>query len=356
MRKIIGAFKLIFFVFISWIAAHFYALTGIFIALGYPVAWLISPQSVICFSCRTCKPGETCELCRKKTSRNERPFPKNIRSIALNSAILMALAILSIALVIVEMEVLNRFGFTGAKKTARVIIPTQHQYRLGEIFPLALEVTGIETPINAVQIDLGFDADYLQIIEVDKSDSFASIFVQEEINNDFGFFRLSGGLPNPGFGEPQGKFATVYFQTLKPGATEVEFLPSSIILANDGRGTNVLKEMNNIGYIILPEKVSEGQNDSIMASLQEKADIRVLGERSDTNVGTKLDFTTQTQVLGESTTASDSSEEDNLQVNYRERDKTLPTKMFRKIVDVLSVIDRFILDILKKLLGNSLER
>ncbi|EKD56999.1 MAG: hypothetical protein ACD_58C00030G0003 [uncultured bacterium] len=337
-KKIRIVLNVITFVIFAWLGIHLFALAGLFIAFGYPLIWLVSPSSVICFACQTCKQGEYCELCKKRVEKNQRPFPRNFRSVILNSIILLILALGSVGLIFLEIKALRSFGFPITPKTATILIPTEKQYLLGEIFPLNLEVAGIETPINAMQIDLAFDPQFLQVIEISKLNSFATIFIQEEINNTLGFVRLSGGLPNPGFEGPVGKFATVYFQTQKPGTVEVRFLSSSLILANDGRGTNVLKELNAIGYLILPEKIKNDDEISQFIPSTEKINTKEttnLKEESETGTGPKLDFSSKTKVLGEQTTEIEQNTVDN---KIQNAGKTL--------VYFVGITDQFILEIL----------
>lgn len=156
---------------------------------------------------------------------------------------------------------------------------------------MTIEIVGIKTPINAVQTDLGFDPEKLEVVEISTEDSFANIFIQKEISNETGYARLTGGLPNPGFFADKGTFGTVFFKGKNPGVVKVEFLPSSMVLANDGRGTNVIKELASASYLILPEEVSEEERK------QQEVLIKpvVLGERTEE---TQMKFYEEEKVLG----------------------------------------------------------
>lgn len=197
-------------------------------------------------------------------------------------------------MIFVESQILLSLGFSPMSKTVSFIIPKQKQYRIGEIIPLKIEVVGIKTPINVVQTDLGFEPEQLEVVKVSTAASFAKIFIQKEINNTLGYFRLTGGLPNPGFAKEKGLFATVFFRGKIPGLTEVDFLPSSMVLANDGRGTNVVQRLQKISYLILPEKISaeEEKRQEIFLrsnSLEETTStaIRLYAENNDDILGTQ---------------------------------------------------------------------
>ncbi len=262
----------------SWVVIHVLAFLGIFIALAYPLWWLFSPFRLECLACRL-----------KKTTNCR--FSHALISMAL----LLIFTAVSLGLVFAERQALLVFGFLPAAKTAYFSIPPKGQYRLGEIFPVKVDVAGINQPVNAVQADLSFDPEKLEVVEISTTDSFATIFIQKEINNLTGHARLTGGLPNPGYFSNHGLFGTFLLRGKSPGIAKVQFLPSSMVLANDGRGSNILKEFAAVSYLILPEKISPGEE-----KLQKDVtiDTTVLGESSDK---TQMTFYSEEPVLGVNT-------------------------------------------------------
>jgi len=265
---IINFFKIIGFLIFSWILIHFFAVFGPFVAVSYPIWWFFVPKKTFCLFCRIKKEGEICPFCHQVKKENEGNYPKNFRSIFLNSFLVLFFSIASFGLVFVEGRVLFKLGFPSTPKTVSFIIPSKGQFRLGENFPMKIDVAGIKTPINAIQADITFDPEQVEVIDINTADSFANIFIQKEINNEAGYARLSGGLPNPGFYGDHGIFGTVYFRGKVPGLTQVKFLPSSLVLANDGRGTNILKDLATASYLILPEKITEEEQEQQEVSLQ----------------------------------------------------------------------------------------
>lgn len=170
---------------------------------------------------------------------------------------------------------------------------------------MKIKVSNVETQINAVQVDLKYDPEMLEVIDISTRDSFASIFVNKEIDNSIGFARISGGLPNPGIrpSESGTVFGSVYLEGKSPGVTNVEFLPSSMVLANDGRGTNVLRELSSVSYFIVPDEVTSEEKQAQKAKLS--AD--VLGTYDDDQIllfdeneksGTELSLQKGESVLG----------------------------------------------------------
>jgi hypothetical protein len=163
-------------------------------------------------------------------------------------------------------------------KSPNFVATAARAYRRGEIFPVKVEIENITHPINAVQMDIAYEAAKLEVVEISAVNSFANIFLEKNIDNKIGRMRLSGGLSSPGYHGPRGLFATVYFRAKTPGTTQVKFLPASLILINDGHGTNVLKNFPTVNFTISPETLSrqeqEKQNKDIVG-------VQVLGAESE---------------------------------------------------------------------------
>ncbi len=236
--------QVIAFILASWFLVHLLAIFGAFLALAYPLWWLLNLKRFPCLWCRI-KEAKKCSFSHS----------------FLDAGLILVFTLLSFGLVFGESKILFKMGFPPTPKTVSFVIPPKGQYRLGEIFPLKIEIAGIKVPVNAIQADLGFNPERLEVEEISTQDSFANIFVQKEINNEAGWARLTGGSPNPGFFSDHGVFGTVYFKGKSPGVAKIEFLPSSMVLANDGRGTNVLKEFPVVSYLILPEKISQEEEE-----------------------------------------------------------------------------------------------
>lgn len=235
-------------------------------------------------------------------------MPKSSRSVALNSVNVLLVTIISLSLVYLEHTLLDRLGFfvVETDKTVSFVIPSKGQYRLGEIFPLKIEISGVKVPVNVVQADLGFDFEKLEVVEVSIQESFAKVFLQKEINNDIGYVRLTGGLPNPGLTQNRGILGTVYFKTRVAGLAQVKFLPTSLVLANDGRGTNVIKEFPEISYLVLPERISveeeklqEGLIKKDVLGATEEDDKLVFFDNSSSVLGAKDETVTSERTLQE---------------------------------------------------------
>lgn len=319
----------------SWFLVHLLAVFGIFLAIAYPMWWLLAPKQTVCLLCRADRNGGKCPFCRKQINKSEGVSPANLSSATFNGILILVFSIVSIGVVFGESQLLFKLGFPPTSKTASFIIPPKGQYRLGEIFPMKLEINNIKNSINAVQADVGFEPQKLKVVEISTKDSFANIFVQKEINNEGGWARLTGGVPNPGFPGNSGNFGTIFFEGKSPGIVRIAFLPSSMVLANDGRGTNILKDLPSVSYLILPDRISK-EEENMQSKLLLEAN--VLGASTDNtqNAQTQMKFYDEGSVLGASVG----------QDIQKKEQFSLP----KALLGVLEKVDRFILEQYTKML------
>ena len=242
---------------VSWFLIHLFAIFGIFLLLSYPIWILTNPTSKHCLFSLFNKSDRGCVLCTKSDGISRSPFMTRL----LNTLIISLLTLSSVGIVLGEKTLLERSGILSERQTAIFDISMDKQYKVGEIFLMPIEVKDMEIPINAIQADIKYDEELLEIVEILTNESFANIFIQKEIKNDLGFARLTGGLPNPGYAGDSLLFAKILFRCKDFGTGEVEILQSSLVLANDDTGTNILASFPTSPYIITPERITEIEND-----------------------------------------------------------------------------------------------
>lgn len=269
--------SLIGYIFGSWVLVHVMAVFGFFLSAAYPIWWLFFPHRVLCLFCRFGQIKGYCSVCRQPVDQ-EHLYPKSFVSAWVNTFFLAFLTIFFIGVVFIEGKVLS--SFLPDQPTVYFSIPSKGQYVVGDSIEFAVELQDIRQPINVVQSDISFDPKMLRLESIDTKNSFASLFVQKEIENELGYARLVGGVPNPGFSGSFGTFATFIFTTLDQGVTEVTFLPSSLVLANNGKGTNLLREYSSTQYLVLPQ-VGDTQNPEVVDELPAPA-LDMSGVDSDT--------------------------------------------------------------------------
>ncbi|MBU1129813.1 hypothetical protein KKE45_00640 [Patescibacteria group bacterium] len=322
--KLLGL-KLILIIFFSWLLIHLIAIFGIFLALAYPIWWFLVPEQTPCFFCRIKTKNSHCPACPSTVRENDFIGPRSFSCAFYNVLLILFLSFISFGLVFAESKILFKLGFPPTPKTASFVIPSKGQFLLNEIFPMKIEIIGVKTAVNAVQTDITFDPNRLEVIDVLTKNSFANIFIQKEINNELGYTRLTGGLPNPGFFSDRGIFGTVLFQGKSPGPVKVEFLPSSMVLANDGRGTNILKDLASSSYLILPERMPKEQAETQKSAIIEP---NILGQESQQE--TQMKFYQEGDILGKK-----SIEE--------QIEKTKKASLIKIFVSSLEKTNRFIL-------------
>ncbi len=129
--------------------------------------------------------------------------------------------------------------------------PNQGAFDVGSTFEVSVFLNTGGNSVNAVDVSLKFTPDTLQVVSPTGGTSFVAVWVsQPTYSNTDGTIEFSGGLPSPGINTSAGKVSTITFRAKAPGAASVEILPSSKVLLNDGKGTNVLSSVDRATYTL----------------------------------------------------------------------------------------------------------
>lgn len=143
---------------------------------------------------------------------------------------------------IIAIGLLSSTAFVQKKKATLSTYPSNGTFLKDEVFEVKIRIDATED-INAVAADVTYSPDKLEVIKISREKSILKLWVQEAtLNEKLGFIRFAGGLPNPGF-RGTGEVLTVAFRAKDTGWASVGF-SSAEILANDGRGTNVLEDIS----------------------------------------------------------------------------------------------------------------
>lgn len=127
----------------------------------------------------------------------------------------------------------------AAAKTASLFITPVKERSNGLItIDLVLEPGGEEA--NAVETEIYFDSNQLEVAEINKEKTFCQMFVEENLSTP-GKIKLSCLAPYPGTKEISNVY-TIVFKQKNIGESWITLSPNSQVLANDGYGTNILKE------------------------------------------------------------------------------------------------------------------
>ncbi|MCK5416436.1 hypothetical protein KAI92_03350 [Candidatus Parcubacteria bacterium] len=116
--------------------------------------------------------------------------------------------------------------------------------------------------INTVDGTINFDKNLLEVLSVSTGGSLVNLWItQPSFSNSAGTVSFSGGVTPPGYNGTAGHICTISFKAKKAGGASVRF-SSGAILANDGKGTNILASMGSASYKISPKVDAPKSNDT----------------------------------------------------------------------------------------------
>lgn len=129
------------------------------------------------------------------------------------------------------------------------VTPATGVYTAGNTFSVRVAVNTAGQSINAAEGTLRFNPQEVTVVSIDRSNSIFNLWVTEPtFSNSAGTISFSGGLPS-GFTGGAGTVFAVTFRSTSAATARVSFTGGSV-LANDGRGTNVLSGMAGGTYTI----------------------------------------------------------------------------------------------------------
>lgn len=110
----------------------------------------------------------------------------------------------------------------------------------GQSFMVNVDVSSADQAMNAAQGVIEFPADKLEVISLSTANSVVTLWVQQpSFSNRDGVIDFQGVAVNPGFQGSAGEILTIKFRAKAKGSAAVTFASGSV-LANDGKGTNIL--------------------------------------------------------------------------------------------------------------------
>lgn len=131
--------------------------------------------------------------------------------------------------------------------------PAAGSFFVGSTFDVALTLDTGDTTINAVSAELIFPADKLQITSPSSGSSFISLWAEQpSFSNTEGFINFSG-IVLEGIKTSSGIVTVITFRVIESGEAVIKFLPTSSVLANDGKGTKVLGQTLGGKYTLKPK-------------------------------------------------------------------------------------------------------
>ena len=136
-----------------------------------------------------------------------------------------------------------------ASAATMAVTPSTGVYTAGSTFNVSVIVNTGGKPINAAEATLKFNPQELSVVSVNKVGSIFNLWVTEPtFSNSAGTINFSGGLPS-GYTGSSGTVFNVTFRTTNASTARVSLTGGSV-LANDGKGTNILSGMSGGTYTV----------------------------------------------------------------------------------------------------------
>ncbi|MFA6338945.1 MAG: cohesin domain-containing protein [Candidatus Paceibacterota bacterium] len=123
----------------------------------------------------------------------------------------------------------------------------------GSTFEVAVILDTRGSSVNAVELNIKFPVDKLEMISPSTGKSFISLWSEPpSYSNVNGTAKFAGGVPN-GIVTESGLIITLTFKAKATGQAIIEVTPESKALANDGLGTNILSARGRGTFTITPK-------------------------------------------------------------------------------------------------------
>lgn len=139
-------------------------------------------------------------------------------------------------------------GFSRAEAASLYFSSSTGSYKVGQSFSVGVYVSSLDQSMNAASGAISFPKDKLEILSLSKTGSIMNLWVQEpSFSNDSGAINFEGIALNPGFTGSAGKIIILNFKVKSAGAGPLNFSSGSV-LANDGKGTNILENLGSANF------------------------------------------------------------------------------------------------------------
>lgn len=134
-----------------------------------------------------------------------------------------------------------------------LVSPNSGNYNVGDSFSVSIYTTSAEQALNALSGRINYPSDKISVTSVSKASSIVNFWTIDpgEYSSEPGVVRFEGIVLNPGYKGSRGTIFTITFKVKAQGTAPVNFLSASV-LANDGKGTNILASVRDGLYVLGP--------------------------------------------------------------------------------------------------------
>ena len=186
---------------------------------------------------------------RHHARRHLLPFTQRYRRLSFRTRTLLKLVIIILLLLSLPTLLRHRSQDTSGKAEL-YFLPLSQNISAGQDFPVELRVKTNGTSLNAQQFVIHFDPHYLEVLGMTTEQSFCTFYLENIYDNVTGEIRVACGIPRPGFlGDALGVRLQVHARSA--GSTTLTLDPKhSQLLANDGKGSNIMKAVPELPLAI----------------------------------------------------------------------------------------------------------
>ena len=121
------------------------------------------------------------------------------------------------------------------------------KFNINSTFTVRVYINTNGAPINAIEADLKFPPDKLQVVSPTTDTSFFKVWLGvPSYSNSEGTINLKGGIPSPGIITEKGLITSITFRVKSTGQAQIIFTDESKVLADNGQATDVLSEKKGV--------------------------------------------------------------------------------------------------------------
>jgi len=151
--------------------------------------------------------------------------------------------------------IFNLANETIAADAFLYLSPSSGMYKVGSTFLITVKVNSGGVAINAAEGIIKFNPAQVNVLSISKSGSIFTLWTQEPtFSNSKGEIVFGGGSPKA-FKGTAGTIISITFKAKTTGVASINF-SSGMILAADGKGTNVLGNLIGGNYTFKAETIS----------------------------------------------------------------------------------------------------
>ncbi len=137
-----------------------------------------------------------------------------------------------------------------AQAAAFSVTPSSGEHAVGTTFEVSVLLDTKGQTVNAVQMELSYPPDKLQLVSPSAGSSVIQIYTTPpRYDNKTGRVEIIGGIPN-GINVSNGLISKLTFRVNSVGPASLRFTGQSQVLLNDGKGTNVLDNTLGATYTL----------------------------------------------------------------------------------------------------------